>query len=849
MTEKARTPLMQQYYDIKDKNPDIVVFFRLGDFYEMFDQDAKEASSILGVALTQRGGTPMCGIPYHAAGAYVHKMIKAGKKVGICEQVGAATGTGKNKLFERKIVRIITPGTVLEDNMLDSYNSNYIACVITDKKTWALAAADVSTGEFWVTQKTGDDNFAALQAAIAALQPSEILLDRFAEESVEENIPPNILITRTHKNAGESIPEAWAGAGAWQDKKQALSAALTLTDYISVNDAGFKDMFIPVYKELKDYLNLDENAIRSLELVYSQNGVKKGSLWHTLDFTNTPMGSRALKSWLLNPLLDINAIKERHDTVENLKDNEAARAELKAFLKENSDIERIMSRIANGSASPRDMAGLKKSLWHVEELKAWLAKYSHLVPKVTAKISPVLNTIDAVAEVLYKAVEDAPPLKLSDGGVIKAGYNAELDELRELKKNSSGLLSGLAQRERESTGIPSLKIGFNSVFGYYIEVTNTHIAKVPYNYVRKQTLANAERFITEELKNLEDKILNAEDKITKLETYIFEEIRKYLSSNLETLRAYSSAVAALDVFLSLADAAEAYRLTRPLITENGALKAEGVRHLLVEEALPAGAFVPNDINLDQSTQISVITGPNMGGKSVYLKQTALLVIMAQAGSFVPADIAEVSVTDRIMTRIGAQDALSRGESTFMVEMRETAHILQAASARTLVLLDEVGRGTSTYDGVAIARAIIEFLYNPESGPKVLFATHYFELTDLPEKYPAVKNFHVEVQEYKDNNGHPKLAFLYKIKEGPADRSYGIHVAELAGLPKSCTLRARKVLKDFETKKNLSITKKESGPADLFSSPIVEEIRMTDPDKLTPIEALQLITQWKKRIDE
>ena len=510
-----------------------------------------------------------------------------------------------------------------------------------------------------------------------------------------------------------------------------------------------------------------------------------------------------------------------------------------------------MTRTATGTASPKDLAGLRLSLLNVDAISRWFTTYGAIAPQLSALFREHETPLKNMARLLYEAIDENPPLHLVDGHVIRTGYNAELDELRSLKENTNRTLEDIAARERERTGITKLKVGFNSVFGYYFEVTKSHIAKVPYNYVRKQTLVNAERFITEELKQLEDKILNAQQRILRLESALFEEVRKTLGGQIEHVKVFSQIVAQLDVYRALALVAMKGHYTRPVVDNGTEIHYEQGRHPLVEAALPSGSFVPNSAAVGTpQTQIMLITGPNMGGKSVFLKQTAIIVILAQMGSFVPAQSAHIGLVDKIMTRIGAHDALSRGNSTFMVEMNETAHILASLTTRSLILLDEVGRGTSTFDGISIAWAIVEYLYKPHGGAKVLFATHYFELIDLENKYARVNNFHVEAKEYQDASGQNKLAFLYQILPGAADQSYGIHVAELAGLPAACTVRAKKVLKDLEAKKGAKISAKEQDMVrDLFSSPIVEEIKLTDTDKLSPMAALQLICEWKKRINE
>lgn len=843
------TPLMKQYYDIKSKNPGLILFFRLGDFYEMFDDDARLASPIMGVALTARHGVPMCGVPYHAAGNYLSRLIKAGKKVAICEQIGVSENA-KSKLFERKIVRVITPGTVLEDNMLDAVSSNYLACVFVDKNTWAMACADISTGEFWVSQNGEDKNFSALACALAAVRPSEILSDKhgFEELNKRMEIPGDVPLTAVERPSGQTPPASWPGA--WEKRELALSAAMALINYISIEDASFKAAFIPFYKEFSRFLSLDENAIRNLEIADALSGGRKGSLWQLMDFTDTAPGSRLLKNRLLNPLLDLKEIQKSHDCVEGFLNTPLMSEQLSDVLKETSDIERIAARTAAGTAGPRDLAGLRRTLGRAGSLEKWFSEYGFAVPELQKKAQPLFEELKELYLILEKGLEDNPPIRMSDGGIIKSGFNEELDGLRDLKKETDFYLEGVCKSEKEATGISNLKIGYSAVFGYYLEVSRGQAGKIPYAYKRTQSLTNAERFTTPALKELEVKILTAQDRILRLESGLFAEIRIKMAEKINVLRAFASCISELDLLNSFARAARAYKFTKPVMSEKGPLSARNVRHPVVEQALPPGSFVPNDISVGEDPQVMIITGPNMGGKSVFLKQTALLVILAQAGSFVPADSAEMGITDRIMTRIGAQDALLQGDSTFMVEMKETARILAGATPRSLVLLDEVGRGTSTYDGVSIAWAITEFLYKPAGGPKVLFATHYFELTDLASKYPKIKNYNAEVHEYKDNTGASKIAFMYKIKEGPADKSYGIHVAELAGIAQSVIVRAKKVLKDLEAKQGESISKKERNFApDIFSSPLMEEIRLTDTDKLTPLEALQLINEWKKRIND
>jgi len=852
MAKKEMTPLMSQYYDVRAKYPGIILFFRLGDFYEMFDEQAKEVSALLGLTLTARHGVPMCGIPYHAVNNYIVRLLAAGKKIGICEQTGS--GTDKNtKLFERRVTRIITPGTVMEDSLLDANQANYLVSVSVYPTGWALSCVEVSTGEFWANQNDKDPSLTNLAAALATINPAEIVGDKKSLAALKQKImlPGTLTLTEQEFDGAYDTPDTWPSARAWGNKRNALSCALQVAKYLNLTEPSFNKVLVPSYRELSECLQIDENAVAALELVKSQDGGRRGSLWAQLDHTRTALGSRKLKEWILHPLMDVNEIVQRQNCVENFTKDQSALADLGALLENISDVERIMTRTATGTASPRDLAGLRLSLLNVDSLARWFDSYGQIAPHLCEDFRTHEPVLRDMARLLYEAIEEHPPLRLSDGFVIRTGYHAELDELRSLKQNGNARMEEICAREREHTGIANMKVGFNSVYGYYFEVSKSNLAKVPFSFVRKQTLVNAERFITEELKQLEDKILNAEQRILRLESGLFDEVRKTLAVQINHVKAFAHIISELDVYRSLALVALKENYVRPVVDTGTQISYTAGRHPLVEATLPAGNFVPNSLELGApATQIMLITGPNMGGKSVFLKQTALIVILAQAGSFVPAQEARIGLVDKIMTRIGAHDALNRGNSTFMVEMNETAHILTSMTPRSLILLDEVGRGTSTFDGISIAWAIVEYVYKPHGGPKVLFATHYFELTDLENKYEGVRNYHVDAKEYKDADGKSKLAFLYQILPGAADRSYGIHVAELAGLPAACTVRARKVLKDLEAKKATKISAKEKDMVkDLFSSPIVEEIKLTDPDKLSPMAALQLICEWKKRINE
>lgn len=842
---------MQQYYNIKKQYQHALLFFRLGDFYEMFGDDAKEASRILGLTLTARAGEPMCGVPFHAANHYIAKLLAANKKIAICEQTSNIADP-KTKLFERKIVRFITPGTVLEDTILEAKNPNFLVSLVLSNNSWGAACLEFSTGEFWLTQGEKDPSLINLSALLASVNPSEIILSKQDLGALQSKIllPESVTFSSMPNIEGLGTPESWPSV--FEDTPLALKAALGALKYAEQSDKSFKEYFVPVYKKITSFMQLDASAVETLELVHSKSGNRKNTLWGLLDYTLTPMGARLLKEWLLHPLLDKEEIIFRQSAISSLLKNEQAQNGLALILKEICDIQRIMTRVVNSSLTPREAAGLRKALFNLLAFENWFKKYPDLMPKFKQVFLGNLVKLKEISALLFTAINEAPPIRMSEGGIIRAGYNAELDKLRDLKQNSAAVLEQIANREREKTGITTLKIGFNSLYGYYIEVTKSHLQKVPLTYTRKQTLVNAERFITEELKQLEGQILSAEEKSLRLESAIFDEIRKYLFANTALLKEVASSIAEIDCFYSLAIAAKNGNYTCPKIVDSSeSMIIEKGRHPLVEQVIPSGSFVPNNLFIGgDGPQIILITGPNMGGKSVYLKQTALIVLMAQMGSFVPAVEAQIPITDKILTRIGAQDALSRGDSTFMVEMREAANILASATPKTLVLLDEVGRGTSTFDGISIAWAITEYLHKSQGqGPKVLFATHYFELTELEKKYAKIKNFHVRAEEFKTTDGEIKLNFLFEVKPGAADKSYGIHVAEIAGLPQSCILRARKILKDLGGRENFGIVEKEKNSTDLFSNPILEEIKMVRTDEITPLQALSLIENWKKRIDE
>jgi DNA mismatch repair protein MutS len=853
--ETPETPLMQQYQALKKAYPHALLFFRLGDFYELFSEDAKTASSLLGLTLTARQTVPMCGVPHHSASNYIARLLAAGHKVAICEQTGPADGEAKKaKLFRREVVRLITPGTVVEDELLRPRASNCLVALDLDIVGWGLSAFDASTGDFHATQNLNDPDLYQLLALVSKTAPAEIVADaRTVKEIKRRGLDFSPAVLTEYTRADAAAP-AWASQNVWQNHKLAMKTALKVTAYVRQTQPGLKEVFSPSYYEPTNRLQLDESAIKTLELVSSPDGDDSKTLWGVLDLSKTSMGSRLLRRWILEPLTDMREILSRQAFTAFLAENREAREQLGDILEQVPDIERLLGRVINLSASPRDLTSVRKALGQLPRLKLLLssAGFFECAPELASRLDAVSHALNALRSELEKALAENPPARLSDGGVICAGYSAELDELRSVRRDSQKLLSDIEQREKDKTQIATLKVGFNSVFGYYIEVSKAQSAKVPHYFVRKQTLVNAERYITEELKTLENKILGAEEKMAKLESHLFGELREKVRAVLGELKGYASGAAELDVFYALAECAVRYEFSKPRITSGDELKIEEGRHPAVERFLPAGTFVPNDLSIGgPEARVIILTGPNMSGKSVYLRQAAVIVIMAQMGSFVPARAAEVCLMDRIMTRIGAQDRMARGESTFMVEMRETSAILRLATPKSLILLDEVGRGTSTFDGISIAWAVVEHLYKPDGGPKVLFATHYFELTELAEKFSGIKNFNIAVKEWTNALGKTEVVFLHKINSGPADKSYGIHVAQLAGLPDAAIQRAREILNTLETKGDIAVDSKEADQTPLlpiFSShPVLDEVRMCDTDNMTPLQALASITDWKKRL--
>ena len=855
------TPMMQQYLNVKEQYPDAILFFRLGDFYEMFFDAAKLVSRELELTLTGKDcglseRAPMCGVPYHAVEVYVQKLIERGYKVAICEQM---TDPALSKgLVEREVTRIITPGTVIESNMLEEKKANYIASVCLRRNQAGCAFCDVSTGEFCLYQLP--DARSALSDELARLSPSELIVSDRDEFALLDPERARIASTPDAEAFGYAVAAKCMAAHfnasvkelGFEDQRLAVCAAGALLKYLTETQKNaLAHILRATPYDSRAYMALDKVALRNLELTETSRAkTRRGSLLWILDRTQTAMGSRLLRSWIERPLYSREEIERRLDAVEQLMQNPMAASRMREILGGVYDVERLLSRIAYEAVNARDCIALKNSLDAAPLLKACGAEFdAPLICETIAAIDPMPE----LAERLRRAIDPDAPISVKDGGMILRGYSAELDELRDIAVNGKEYLAALEQKEREETGIKNLKIGFNRVFGYYIEVTKSFYDQVPYRYTRKQTLANAERFITEELKALENKILGAQESATRLEYELFCEIRALLKDELPRLQATAQAMKTLDALLSLAQVASDYNYVRPAINDEGRYEITGGRHPVVEDSIGREKFVPNDTSLDAQHRVMIITGPNMAGKSTYMRQVALIVLMAHMGSFVPADSADIALTDRIFTRIGASDDLYGGQSTFMVEMSEMATILRFATPRSLLILDEVGRGTSTFDGLSIAWAAVEYIAGEKCGARTLFATHYHELSELEGQLPGVVNYRITAKEMGED-----VIFLRKIVPGGADRSYGVAVAKLAGLPKSLIARARQIMARLEVDDQLngsigqSILEKKKAPdrqlgiLDFKPMELVQEIAELDVVSMTPIEALNKLFEINEK---
>lgn len=792
------TPMMQQYQAVKNAHPDQILFFRLGDFYEMFLDDAILVSKELELTLTKRStagdGIPMCGVPYHAAESYINKLVNKGYKVAICEQIGDPKAKG---LTKREVIKIITPGTVMNESALTSSKNNYIALIYEENHAIYLAGADISTGECFYSIYDGPDRCQLLFDELYRLMMPELLLIKpFSYERELKNFLSlrlnNCLVNELTEITSqvEDLMLQHFDVHNRPDNKIAHKAIATLLEYLHETvKTDLTHLNKLTYLDSSKSLFIDTYTLRNLEITRNlRDGGKKDTLYDVLDFTKTAMGSRLLRKWLEYPLLNPKKINDRLDAVANLVSDFSLRNNLREQLKEIYDFERLLTRMEVGTANARDMNALKSSLYVLPTIKKSLAKAT---AKLLVNIHQKISTYDDLVVLIDKAIVEDPSFSIREGGFIKDGYNQELDEYRNITKNSKRLLQQMEEDEKNKTGIKSLKIGYNKVFGYYIEVRHSSTEMVPENYIRKQTLANAERYITPELKEFETKILGAQEKIVQLEYNLFTELRDILKTKISSIQNTAHEIAILDVLVSLAQAGDEYNYIRPKLLDDGTIHIKDGRHPLVERILNRDLFVPNDTHLDNAqNEIMIITGPNMAGKSTYMRQSALLTLMTQVGSFIPAREASISPVDKIFTRIGASDDLVSGQSTFMVEMNEVSHILKYATNKSLVILDEIGRGTSTYDGMSIARAVIEHIRD-HIGAKTLFATHYHELTDLEDDV-HVKNYCIAVKEKGSD-----VTFLRRIIRGSADKSYGIHVAKLAGLPQEVVKRAETILIDLE----------------------------------------------------
>ncbi len=869
MANDTVTPMMRQYQDNKARHPDAILLFRMGDFYEMFFEDAKKAAKILDIALTTRDknkedGVPMCGFPHHAASAYISKLLSAGERVAVCDQI---EDPRKAKgIVKREITRVLTPGLTEEPGTLKVNENHYLAALAVKGNEFGIAAFDLSTGDFLVT-KVNDMDLVCRE--LKRLDPKELLVpERLGENHpIREQISDMFYLHEIEdwmtdfKSCVDVLRDQYnvqSLDGFGLSEPTLIVAAGAVLNYVrqSRYEAPTHIREPKVY-HLGNYMVLDPGTIRNLEIFKNlKDGSASGSLINLLDDTSTPMGARLLRQWVSYPLLEPKEISKRADTIQAFCENGISRADLRELLKKVGDIERIAGKISLKSVLPRDLVQLRSS---IEQLPSILGLLTDIDTELSQEIRGI-DDLSYVAHAIAAVIVDSPPPTIRDGGVIREGYNSELDDLRDIRLHGKEWIAQIEERERKNTGISNLRVSYNKVFGYYIEITKSQLEKVPLNFVRKQTLVNAERFITEELKDYEFKVLNAQDRILELELEIFDLLRTKLIEVIPRLQQAARAIATLDVVTSLAEIAAKRGYSRPEVNATDEISIIEGRHPVVETFDTLETYVPNDVVLNRtSDQILIITGPNMAGKSTYMRQVALMVIMAQIGGFIPASKASIGVVDRIFTRIGAADYLAFGQSTFMVEMNETADILHNATDRSLVLLDEIGRGTSTFDGLSIAWAVTEHLHDrPGGGPRTMFATHYHELIDVALVKERVKNYTIAVREWKD-----RIIFLRKIVPGGTNRSYGIQVAKLAGIPEAVITRAREILENLEKeeidpkgKPKLSRKRHEKKKApqeimqiEMFRSPaddLVAELQALDVNTVTPIEALNRLADWKKR---
>lgn len=871
MTMSRLTPMLKQYFAIKEKYPESILFFRMGDFYEMFFEDAVRAAPVLEIALTSRSkhqgrDIPMCGVPYHAAETYINRLISRGLKVAVCDQVEDPRQA--KGIVAREVTRVVTPGMVLSEELDDPKTARYLAAITASRKEglrFGLAALDVSTGDFFLTEVTGRQ---ALSVELSRINPAEVLISQENESDVTEAISELDLYATSFEAEAFELPRARSvlasrfgthaltGFGV-QDMPLGLAAAGAALLY--AQESQGRDLThvdrLRGYR-LEDFMVLDETTKRNLELYYTlRDRSRTGSLIGLMDLTVTAMGGRKMKHWLGYPLVERQSIAERHDAVEALVLDGLGRSDLRDLLGGVHDLERLTGRISLNRAGPRDLAALKNSLLRVPQIKGLLLEQNN---GRLRDIGSRLDELTDAAALIESALVETPPLKLKEGGLFRPGYDQELDEIMAVMAGGKAWIARLEKQERERTGISSLKIGFNRVFGYYIEVTRANLDLAPEEYIRKQTLAGAERFITPDLKEQEEKVLTAEERRAVLEQGLFDELRQKVAAFAPRLRETADFLAEADALAALAEVAVKHDYVRPQLLSEDRIEIEGGRHPVIERSLGRETFVPNDVVLDnESEQILIITGPNMSGKSTILRQTALIVLLCQMGSFVPAEKARLGLVDRIFTRVGASDDLTRGRSTFMVEMNETAQILNLATPRSLVILDEIGRGTSTFDGLSIAWAVAEYLHDLQGqGVRTLFATHYHELIELTRTKARVRNYNVSVKEWNET-----IIFLRKLVPGGTSRSYGLAVAKLAGLPSAVLERAAEVLENLESG-GLHVSGlpspapakasagRVSGQLSLFDhapNGLAQELRRTDVDKMTPLEALNKLAELKRLV--
>ena len=874
------SPMMQHYLKTKEEYSDCILFYRLGDFYEMFFDDAITVSRELEITLTgkdcgQAERAPMAGIPFHAAEGYIARLISKGYKVAICEQMEDPKEA--KGIVKREVIRVVTPGTVIESNLLEEKKNNYIMSIYKTGIYYGLGVCDVSTGDFYATQICENNNFSKLLDEISRYSPSEVIVNKMMFETkselskIQERFKVYVSLEKEENFNDETelllqmynvVSDKSKDGKKISNKEQmqeidnknlmvpAINALITyLTETQKTNLEHINT--IKIYN-ITQYMSLDINARRNLELTEKmRDKSKKGTLLWVLDKTSTSMGGRLLRRWINDPLIDVKEINKRLDSVKELKNSIILKGDIIDSLKKVYDIERLAGKIAYGNANGRDLISLKNSVKQLPEVKEILSKTES---GMLRELYEELDVLEDVYELIEKSIVEEPPISVKEGGIIKLGYDPEIDQLKKATTEGKTWIVQLEAKEREATGIKGLKVGFNKVFGYFIEVTKSNLSMVPDRYIRKQTLTNAERYVTEELKNLENQILGAEEKVINLEYKAFTDVRESIEKQIQRIQKTSNIVATLDVLTSFATVAEDMNYVKPVVDNEGIIDIKDGRHPVIEKMSQAGEFVPNDTYLDKSSnRLAIITGPNMAGKSTYMRQVALITLMAQIGSYVPASEARIGVVDKIFTRVGASDDLSMGQSTFMVEMMEVATILKEATSNSLVILDEIGRGTSTYDGLSIAWAVAEHIADKNlCGAKTLFATHYHELTELEEKIEGVKNYSIAVKEKGED-----IIFLRKIVKGGTDESYGVHVARLAGVPQNVTKKANEILRSLERRNILNnrVIEKESkkvvaGQVDMFNFKLAEvasEFDKIDINQLTPIDALNTIVKMKEKL--